>query len=213
MPGELPSLLFRQRLLLAVLAGSVSLRDAVLGVALFALVIIVPRFAGARRALTAAVFFLLGLGLTFLASPSAPDCPSWASVPRKSVLVEGRVASVTGLPGGRVRVLLEEVRPMEGMPPLAEETKAQVRKALDRKIGPEFSGGRKGYPGRIVEDDASPVPGLVSLTLQKRDMAHAGRPVAGETLRALIAPVSDRGQREPQRFRSRQVLGGSRRLA
>lgn len=186
MPGELPSLLFRQRLLLAVLAGSVSLRDAVLGVALFALVIIVPRFAGARRALTAAVFFLLGLGLTFLASPSAPDCPSWASVPRKSVLVEGRVASVTGLPGGRVRVLLEEVRPMEGMPQLAEETKAQVRKALDRKIGPEFSGGRKGYPGRIVEDDASPVPGLVSLTLQKRDMAHAGRPVAGETLRALM---------------------------
>ena len=186
MPGELSSLLFRQRLLLAVLAGSVSLRDAVLGVALFALVIIVPRFAGARRALTAAVFFLLGLGLTFLASPSAPDCPSWASVPRKSVLVEGRVASVTGLPGGRVRVLLEEVRPMEGMPQLAEETKAQVRKALDRKIGPEFSGGRKGYPGRIVEDDASPVPGLVSLTLQKRDMAHAGRPVAGETLRALM---------------------------
>ena len=54
------------------------------------------------------------------------------------------MASVTGLPGGRVRVLLEEVRPMEGMPPLAEETKAQVRKALDRKIGPEFSGGRKG---------------------------------------------------------------------
>lgn len=190
--SELPSLLFRQRLLLAVLAGSVSLRDAVLGVAFLFLVVTVPRMPGFCRSVLLAVFFLCGLGVTFLASPEAPDCPSWASVPRKSVLAEGRIASVTGLPGGRVRVLLENVRPVKDMPSLSGRTEEQIRKALHRKAEPVPSGIRKGYPGTVVEDEASPVPGLVSMTLYAGDMEQCGRPVQGQTLRALMRlyPVS-----------------------
>lgn len=188
MPGvsELPSLLFRQRLLLAVLAGSVSSRDAVLGVAFFVLVLIVPRSSGIRRVLLSLLFFLIGLGVTVLASPKAPDCPSWASVPRKSVLAEGRVSSVTGLPGGRVRVLLEEVSPLRELPPLPTEKGEAVRKALARRVLPDISGGRKGYPGAVVEDEVSPVPGLVSLMLHPKDLEGIRRPVTGDTLRALM---------------------------
>ena len=184
--SELPSLLFCQRLLLAVLAGSTAVRDAVFGVALLVLVLLVPRTNSVRRALTTCLFFLVGLGVTFLALPEAPDCPSWASVPRKSVLAEGRVASMTGLPGGRVRLLLENVSPLENIPPLPESVEAGVRKALARTVTPDISGGRKGYPGAVVEDEHSPVPGLVSLTLHARDLAGVPRPVAGAKLRGLM---------------------------
>ena len=184
--SELPLLLFRQRLILAVLAGSVSLRDAVLGVVFFLLVLMIPRNAGWRRTAILMFFFLVGFGVTKLYSPEAPDCPSWASVPRKSVLVEAGVESVTGLPGGRVRVLLENVRPLKDVPPLPEGTKELVVKALERKVDVGLSGGRKGYPGLVVEDEESPVPGLVSMTLYADDMESGGRPVAGQRMRALL---------------------------
>ena len=76
--SELPSLLFRQRLILAVLAGAVALRDAVLGTAFFLLLLAVSGKSDIRRTALSGLFFLLGLGITFLASPKAPDCPSWA---------------------------------------------------------------------------------------------------------------------------------------
>ncbi len=184
--SELPSLLFRQRLILAVLAGAVTLRDAVLGTAFFVLLMAVSGKIGVRRTVLLGFFFLLGLGTSFLASPNAPDCPSWASVPRRSVLVEGQVASVAGLPGGRVRVLLENVRPLKHVPPLPEAVDKQVRKALACKADIGLSGGRKGYPGSVVEDEISPVPGLVSMTLYADDLERCGRPVAGENVRALM---------------------------
>ena len=62
--SELPLLLFRQRLILAVLAGSVSLRDAVLGVVFFLLVLMIPRNAGWRRTAILMFFFLVGFGVT-----------------------------------------------------------------------------------------------------------------------------------------------------
>lgn len=168
------------------LAGSVSVRDAAVGVALLALVLLVPRTDGVRRALLTCLFFLIGLGLTLPALPEAPDCPSWASVPRRSVLAEGRVASVTGLPGGRVRLLLEHLRPLQDMPSLPDDVEAGVRRALARTVTSDFSGGRKGYPGAVVEDEVSPVPGLVSLTLHERDLEGFPRPVAGQRLRGLM---------------------------
>ena len=183
---ELPLLLFRQRLILAVLAGSVSMRDAVLGVGFFLLVLVIPRNPGWRRTALLLLFFLVGLGVTKLSSPEAPECPSWASVPRKSVLVEADVDSVTGLPGGRVRVLLENVRPLKDVSSLPAGVEKAVRKALDRKVDTGLSGGRKGYAGSIVEDETSPVPGLVSMTLYADDMEHCDRPVAGQRMRALV---------------------------
>ena len=184
--SELPSLLFRQRLLFALLAGSVSVRDAALGVALLFLLLVIPgREKTLRRALMAA-FFLLGCGLTFLASPKAPDTPSWAAVPGKYVLAEGRVASATGLPGGRVRVLLEELHPLPGLPEVSDETAEAVRKALSRRPPASIPGSRKDYPGGVVPDEASPVPGLVSLTLYADDIGLCGRPVPGQRLRALL---------------------------
>lgn len=184
--SELPSLLFRQRLLFALLAGSVSVRDAALGVALLFLLLVIPgREKTLQRALMAA-FFLLGCGLTFLASPKAPDTPSWAAVPGKYVLAEGRVASATGLPGGRVRVLLEELHPLPGLPEVSDETAEAVRKALSRRPPASIPGSRKDYPGGVVPDEVSPVPGLVSLTLYADDIGLCGRPVPGQRLRALL---------------------------
>ena len=131
--SELPLLLFRQRLILAVLAGSVSLRDAVLGTVFLLLVLVIPRNPGWRRTALLIFFFLVGLGVTKLSLPEAPDCPSWASVPRKSVLVEAGVESVTGLPGGRVRVLLENVRPLKDVSSLP----AGVEKGGTEGAGPQ----------------------------------------------------------------------------
>ena len=188
---HLPPLLFRQRLFLAVLAGSVSLRDAVLGIAFFFLLLVVPRRERAVRYGLLAAAFCLGFCITFLAQPEAPDCPSWASVPGKSVVAEGRVASVTGLPGGRVRVLLEGLHPVKELPALPEAAEKAMRKALERKVAMPAPGG-KDYPGEVFEDSASPVPGRVSLTLDTVCLEHVGRPVPGQSLRALmrIYPVS-----------------------
>ena len=184
---ELPSLLFRQRLLLAVLAGSASVRDAVFGAGLLALTLLVPGKSVFSRNVLLILFFLLGLGLTHVADPEAPDCPSWASVPGRSVLAEGRIASATGLPGGRMRVQLEELRPLAEFPAVPAERAAAIRSALERKTAASASGtGRKSYPGRIVEDTESSVPGRVTMTLYEGDLESCGRPVPGQTLRGLM---------------------------
>ena len=192
MPGvtEMPSLFFRQRLLLALLAGSISVRGVATGVALFLLILFLPE--KRRRPVLLLAAFLVGVVLTVLASPRAPDSPSWASVPGKYVLAEGRVASVSGLPGGRARVLLEELRPLKVLPPLPEKQAEAVQRALGRKPPLSMAAGPKDYPGSIVEDSSAPVPGLVSLTLYEKDVASCGRPVQGQRLRALLRlyPVS-----------------------
>ena len=103
---ELPSLLFRQRHLLATLAGSAATRDAVFGVALLLLLLLVPARTAWSRIAALAAAFLLGGAVTLTASPAPEDCPSWASVPRRNVLAEGRIVSVSGLPGERIRVIL-----------------------------------------------------------------------------------------------------------
>ena len=187
----LPSLLFRQRLVLAVLAGAVSLRDVALGIAFFFLLLAIPRRERALRYVLLGAAFCLGFCITFLAQPEAPACPSWASIPGKSVVAEGRVDSVTGLPGGRVRVLLEGLRPVKELPSLPEAAEKAMRKALDRKVAIAAPGG-KDYPGEVFEDSTSPVPGLVSITLDAVALEHVGRPVPGQSMRALmrIYPVS-----------------------
>ena len=187
----LPPLLFRQKLLLAALAGSVSLRDVMLGVAFFLLLVVVSHRERPLRYLLLGAAFLLGFGLTFSAHSEPPACPSWAAVPGKSVGVEGRVASVTGLPGGRVRVLMEGLRPWKSLPPMSGETENAVRQALERRVDMPRPG-RKNYPGEVVKDETSPLPDLVAMTLDAATLSHTGRPVQGQTLRALLRlyPVS-----------------------
>ena len=191
-PPVLPPLLFRQKLLLAVLAGSVFLRDAALGGTFFLLLLFVMK-KGERpsRFVLLAAAFLMGLGTTFLAGPAAPPCPSWASFPGRSILAEGRVVSVTGLPGERVRVLLEGLRPLDVFPFMTEKTAEAVNIALAKREDAPYAG-RRNYPGPVVEDAASPLRDLVSMTLDKGALACAGRPVQGQTLRALMRlyPVS-----------------------
>ena len=183
---ELPSLLFRQRLLLAVLAGSAATRDALFGAALFVLIAIVARKRTAMGLLMLAAAFVLGFGMTHLSLPHPPDCPSWASVPRKNVLVQGSIASVTGLPGDRLRVILENVRPVDMPRHLSPERTAAIGKELAREVPEELSGGRKGYPGRMVESSDAPLSGRVSLTLYASDLERSGRPVPGGTLLAVM---------------------------
>lgn len=183
---ELPSLLFRQRLLLAVLAGSAATRDAVFGVALLLLLLLVPARTAWSRIAALAAAFLLGGAVTLTASPAPEDCPSWASVPRRNVLAEGRIVSVSGLPGERIRVILEKMHPIDMPRHLSSETAADVARALNREVPEELSGGRKGYPGKIFESSDAPVPGRVSMTLYASDLKSVGRPVPGGTLRAVL---------------------------
>jgi len=182
----LPSLMFWQILILAVLAGSCSVRDGGTGMAFFALLLVVPRRMAPVRYGLLGTAFLLGFGLTFLSLPEAPVCPSWAAVPRKTVLAEGQVVSAVGLPGGRVRVLLKELRPLSEQPFLPEERAEKVNKALERAVPFFPRGGRKDYPGTIVEDETSPFPGLVSMTLDGSALELVGRPLVGQYLRGAM---------------------------
>ena len=183
---ELPSLLFHQRLLLAVLAGSSATRDALFGVALFLLIPLVVRKETVRELWLLAVSFMLGFGMTYLALPEPPDCPSWASVPRRNVLAQGDIVSVTGLPGERLRVILENVHPVDIPRHLSSDLTAKIRKNLDRAIPEELSGGRKGYPGRVFESSNAPLPGRVSMTLYASDLESYGQPIPGGTLSAVM---------------------------
>ena len=102
----LPSLLFRQTLILALIAGACTLRTPAVGAGLFFLRAFVPERGGARvflvRLLKLLVAFVIGVATTYFAMPDVPDKPSWAAVPRQAVLVEGKVNSATGLPGGLI---------------------------------------------------------------------------------------------------------------
>ena len=194
---ELPSLLFHQRLLLAVLAGSVATRDVPFGVALFLMIPIVARKETARGLWMLATSFLLGFGMTYLSLPKPPDCPSWASVPRKNVLVQGDIVSVTGLPGERLRVILENVHPVDIPRHLSTELTAKIRKDLDRTVPEELSGGRKGYPGRVFESSDAPLSGRVSMTLYASDLESSGQPIPGGKLSAVMRLYPSTGSVNP----------------
>ncbi len=154
------ALFFWQTLLLAALAGGSTLRNPAFGVLAFLLCAFFQRVSR-RRFLCLILAFFAGAAFMGLSLPKAPDMPSWAGNPHIPVLVEGDVASVTGLPGGRMRILLENVR-------LAD---------------------------RAENDSAAPLPGRVSLTMDKALLDTAGYPVAGQKLigRVRLYPVGGSG--------------------
>ena len=154
----LPPLLFRQMLILAFAAGAGSVRAPAVGAALLALLLIVPSWKEVRlfvnRAAACVLVFATGWTVMQLALAEVPDKPSWSAVPRRAVLVQGQVSSVAGLPGGRVRVLLESLRPV------AQECAEQLltdaaRKAMKARLPDGTDGGRKAYAGAVFSDDTA----------------------------------------------------------
>ena len=183
----LPSLLFRQLLILALAAGALSVRSPALGAAVLFLLFAVPEWKGARdglrRAGALSLAALLGFLLMRIALPEVPDKPSWAAELRRAVLVTGEVDSVTELPGGRMRLVLAGLRPVaEGAPLLTEE----MRKAMRARRYDGTEGGVKAYAGGVFEDGEAVLPGFVSLTVDTRVTERSGRPLAGQTMTALL---------------------------
>ena len=195
----LPSLLFRQTLILALIAGACTLRTPAVGAGLFFLLAFVPERGGARvflvRLLKLLVAFVIGVATTYFAMPDVPDKPSWAAVPRQAVLVEGKVNSATGLPGGRVRVLLAELKPRSFPPELGEDDKEKLRKAMRPPRFASAESGRKSYAGAVFHDEAAALPGLASLTLDAPLLEKYGRPLPGQTVTALLRLFLSGGSR------------------
>ena len=133
--GCQPPLLFWQILVLAALAGGCVLRNPALGLTGF-LACCFLRSLSLRSFLVLVLAFLSGICLMFTALPREPEMPPWASRPRTPVLLEGTVLSSSGLPGGRMRVLLESVQRLEhadGLP-YGEVLPGLVSLTLDKNL-------------------------------------------------------------------------------
>lgn len=185
---QLSTLLFWQMLLLSAVAGACAVRGPLVGVAAFlALVLLAGKRSALCRILMLAAF-LLGAALVWAAAEDAPARPSWL-VPRKGVLVEGRVAAVSPLAGGRLRLLLAGTRPLEAMPDMPESQARKVRKAWGRTVPAFPEGMAKGWQGEIFDSPDAPLDGNVTLTLDSLALGMLGgegRPVAGDRLCALV---------------------------
>lgn len=195
--SSLPSLLFRQMLMLVLLAGACSVRAPELGAALLLLLVFVPerKEPFGERTLKLLTAFLLGYAVTWISAAEVPDKPSWTSVPRQAVLVEGVVESVAGLPGGRVRVLLGNV----GQTGIPSDFGADRAERMGNAMKPPrfaFSeSGRKSYAGGAFHDEKAKLPGLVSLTLDAGTLERHGRPVTGQKVQALLRLFPSGGSR------------------
>ncbi|MBR6624769.1 MAG: ComEC/Rec2 family competence protein, partial [Mailhella sp.] len=197
--NSLPVLLFRQTLILALIAGACSVHAPEIGAALLALLVFVPEREKARlfleRTLKLLAAFLLGLAVMWLSMEDVPDKPSWASVPRQAVLVEGVAESVTGLPGGRIRVLLGTLRQAE-MPLNIEPDRAErMRKAMEPPRFASSESGRKSYAGAVYHGEEDFLPGLAALTLDAGILETHGRPVVGQKVTALLRLFPSGGSR------------------
>ncbi|WP_458400293.1 ComEC/Rec2 family competence protein [Mailhella sp.] len=197
--SSLPSLLFRQMLILALIAGACTVRSPAVGIGLLAMLVLVPergsRASFFRRLLKLMAMFLLGFALVHQCQPDVPDKPSWAAVPRQALLVEGEVESVTGLPGGRVRLLLGRVRQAEIPHDLDLEHAGKLGKALRPPRSASSESGVKSYAGGMFFDNAADLPGLVALTLDARQTARHGRPFAGQNIQAVVRLFPSGGSR------------------
>ena len=186
---QLPPLLFRQILILAFAAGAGGVRAPSVGAALLALLFIVPSWKSKhlflRRAAACILAFAAGWTAMQLALAEVPDKPSWAAIPRRAVLVQGQVSSVTGLPGGRVRVILERLSPVlqDKAEPLLNDA---ARKVMKARLPDGTDGGRKAYAGAVFDDDTAELPGYAALTLDGRTLEFCGRPLPGQTVTVLL---------------------------
>lgn len=186
----LPSLLFRQTLILALIAGACSVRSLAVGAAILVMLIVVPKheegWSFVRRILKLLAAFLVGFMVTSLSEPEVPDKPSWASEPRQAVLVQGNVDSVTGLPGGRLRLLLRGLRQAEMPDGLSPEQAQKIHKGLEAPRYAYAESGKKSYAGGLFHDESAVLPGLVALTLDSNLLVQYERPIPGQKITALL---------------------------
>lgn len=183
---NLPPLLFRQYIILALVAGACSARAPWFGAALLAMLVFLPSSWRVPRRAVLGVAFLVGLSFVRMALPEVPDKPTWAAVPRQPLLVEAVVDSASGLPGGRVRVLLRDVRQTKEIPTREADKTDEVRRKLQAPVRGARSAGIKDYAGALFQDDTAALPGLVSLTLDARVLEKTGRPHSGQRMTALL---------------------------
>ena len=197
--ASLPALLFRQVLILALVAGACAFRAPAMGAALLVLLVFVPererKGLFLARALKLLAVFLTGYAVTWISVAEVPDKPSWASVPRQAVLVEGVAESVTGLPGGRVRVLLGDIRQAEFPPGIEPDRAERMRKAMEPPRFASSESGRKSYAGGVFHDEKAVLPGLAALTLDAGLLEAHGRPAAGQRVTALLRLFPSGGSR------------------
>ncbi|MBQ4616191.1 MAG: ComEC/Rec2 family competence protein [Mailhella sp.] len=138
-----------------------------------------------RRFLKLALAFLLGVAVMLAASPEVPDKPSWSAVPRQAVLVEGAVDSVKGLPGGRIRLLLKELRPVALTSEMGAD-REDIAKSMAPPRHASAENGKKSYAGKIFPSEGAELPGLAALTLSCGEEETFGRPAAGQKVTALL---------------------------
>ncbi len=182
-PSLLPALLRWQTGLLAMLAGAVAWRAPAFAAALMALLAVVPGLRGLRPLALLLLSSCLGAVMMHASLPQQGAMPSWAAMPGRTVLAEGTVKSVSGLYGGRVRVLLEHVRPCEAEPALPGDRQEKLSRQLAREPLFAGSGFPKGYASTGGEGE---IPGLVALTLDPRALETLERPLPGQTLRGAL---------------------------
>lgn len=195
----LPSLLFRQTLILSLIAGACAVRAPSVGAALLVLLVLVPERGrggdAVRRGLKLLAAFFVGAVAVVLALPEVPDKPLWAAVPRQALLVEGLVDSASGLPGGRVRLLLRGLKQADIPSDVSPEHRERMRKAMAAPRFAHAESGKKSYAGGLFHNDRAVLPGLVSLTLDARQMEHSGRPLPGQKVTALLRLFPSGGSR------------------
>jgi len=186
-------------LILALIAGACTVRSPAVGIGLLVMLVLVPergsRACFLRRLLKLMAVFLLGFALVHQSQPDVPDKPAWAAVPRQAVLVAGEVESVSGLPGGRVRLLLGSVRQAKLPQDLDSEHVEKLRKALKPPRFASSESGVKSYAGGMFFDDAAELPDFVALTLDARQTARYGRPFAGQNMQAVVRLFPSGGSR------------------
>ncbi|MBR4423925.1 MAG: ComEC/Rec2 family competence protein, partial [Mailhella sp.] len=183
-PCLLPALLGWQTGLLAMLAGAVAWRAPAFAAALMALLAVVPGLRDLRRLALLLLCFCLGAAMMRASLPRQEAMPSWAAMPGRTVLAAGTVRSFSGLYGGRVRLLLEHVRPLGGMPALPADRQEKLSRQLARDPLFAGSGFPKGYAA--VTEGEGEIPGLVALTLDARDLGDRERPLPGQDLRGAL---------------------------
>ncbi len=180
----LPRLLTWQAVFLALLAGACLPRSLWFSLSAYGVLIVVQWKWSARHLFLTAAAFALGSGIMFFSLPRAVSMPSWAALGGKTVLAEGAVSSVSGIAGGRVRLLLEHVRPAVLPQDLDSETRKKLEKQLGRDDYEVALGLPKGYAS--VSERKKEIPGLVVLTLDSRALEYIDRPVTGQTVRGAI---------------------------
>jgi competence protein ComEC len=191
--------MLRHKSVLAMIAGACMVRDASLGLTmLFFLLLILKSGSSMRKVrdfllLTAA--FCIG-SLLVLCSLHNSDVPNRASYPQMSIAAKGRIVAVSGMPGGRIRVILESLQsiPDGDLPVHVTEILEKSRTKKKQTVHNENLAASMTDEGRYQKYF---LPGKTVLTLDSNALEHCRRPVPGMTFCGLMRLYPVHGSRNP----------------